>query len=263
VKVGGTAFIEKNDPKALELFRAKVLRNVSSFFGDTKDIKLCVYESMSDYANNADLKGWIAADEIQELRVLQEEISKLREENKTLTDKLTELQANTTPRAATTPNAAQDKELLNVLQAIEIKIPADAAGGKEATNDLFSIAYSNRDALISGVTNAVNSSPVESFFYFNIIPKLQAHGLAENEKVPGVRYRRGFLNKKGQAFCASVEKKILLAKSEASAANQMDAAVPKSQDAIEAKEQSRPSPFSASGAESPKKKRARSKKNAH
>jgi hypothetical protein len=32
VKAGGTAFIKKENPKALELFRAKVLKNISSFF---------------------------------------------------------------------------------------------------------------------------------------------------------------------------------------------------------------------------------------
>jgi hypothetical protein len=161
---------------------------------------------MSDYAANPDLKGWIAAEEVQEPKALQEEINKLRDENQSLMERIGRLQA-TTNLQATTPNAAEDGQLLEVLQAIEIKIPAEVTGGKEAKMDLFSISYSNRDTLINGVTNSINASPPESFFYFNIIPKLQAHGLADNEKVPGVRYRRGFLNRKGQAFFCGRGKK--------------------------------------------------------
>jgi hypothetical protein len=83
------------------------------------------------------------------------------------------------------------------------------------------VSDSNRDALINGVTNAGNASPGETFLYYNIIPKLQAYDLANNEKVPSARYRRGYLNRKGQIFFAGFEKKILLAKSKKTAvANQ-------------------------------------------
>ena len=65
VKASGTAFIEKVNTKALAQFRDKVLKNISSFFSDPKDVMLCVDESMSDYAANSDLRGWIAADGLQ------------------------------------------------------------------------------------------------------------------------------------------------------------------------------------------------------
>ena len=57
VKSGGTAFLEKENPKELALFRNKVLSNISSFFDDTKDIKLCVHETLADFAANRSLKG--------------------------------------------------------------------------------------------------------------------------------------------------------------------------------------------------------------
>jgi hypothetical protein len=78
VKTGGTALIEKENPKALAQFREKVLKNISSFFGDAKDITLCVYESMSDYAADSRLKGWVAADEVPDVKSLQEEVRTLR-----------------------------------------------------------------------------------------------------------------------------------------------------------------------------------------
>ena len=42
VKARGTDVIEKKNQKELEQFRKKVLGKISSFFSDTKDIKLCV-----------------------------------------------------------------------------------------------------------------------------------------------------------------------------------------------------------------------------
>jgi hypothetical protein len=84
--------------------------------------------------------------------------------------------------------------------------------GKDVTRSLFSVANSNKDSLINGSTNAGSASALEHFFYFNIFPKLQAHGLADNEKVAGVRYRRSFLNKAGRALFANYERRTLLAK---------------------------------------------------
>jgi Domain of unknown function (DUF4062) len=70
----GTTFMEKENPKELGLFRTKVLSNISSFFSDCKDIKLCVHESLADFSANRDLKGWVSADEVEDTRPLHEEI---------------------------------------------------------------------------------------------------------------------------------------------------------------------------------------------
>jgi Domain of unknown function (DUF4062) len=59
IKSGGSSYMEKDNPKELALFRKKVLSNISSFFEDPKDIKLCVHESLADFAANRDLKGWV------------------------------------------------------------------------------------------------------------------------------------------------------------------------------------------------------------
>ena len=88
---------------------------------------------------------------------------------------------------------------------------------KEKSLSVLNLAYANRDILINGVTNRYDASDAETFFYFNLLPKLQAHGLADNERVPGVKYRRSFLNRKGQAFFAEIERQLVLA--EKAAAN--------------------------------------------
>jgi hypothetical protein len=207
VKDGGTKFIEKENPKPLEQFRTKVLGNISSFFNDTKDVTLCIYESMSDHAVNPDLKGWIAADEMEDSKVLHEELKKLREENAALNQALREPKSDTRLRSE-----ALDIELIRILKAVEVNVPPALAAGKDIKNSLLEIAYNNRDMLITGVTNAVNGSVGDNFLYFNIFPKLQVHGLANNEAVAGARYRRSYLNKAGQQLFAEMEKRMLLSK---------------------------------------------------
>lgn len=209
--------IETTNQKKLTEFRAKVLTNISSFFSDPKDIKLCVHESLSDYSASPDLKGWLAAEEVPDTKSLQDEIKQLREENASLTTKFQKLERAASHQSKKHSDA--DAELVDVLRAIEITVPGKLAGqDKERKMDLFTLVYNNRDTLISGVTNAMNASEAESFFFYKIVPKLQAYGLAENQKEPGYKFRRASLNKKGQTLFADIEKKILLAKANAAAA---------------------------------------------
>lgn len=81
VREFGTSLMEKENPKQLKDFRDKALSNISSFFSDEKDIRLCVYESLSDFAANRDLKGWVSSDEVLNSQALLDEIATLREEN--------------------------------------------------------------------------------------------------------------------------------------------------------------------------------------
>ena len=88
VKENGTDFLELNEPKSLAQFKRKVLSNISSFFEDVKDIRLCVHESLTDFNSNRSLKGWISADEIIDSRELADEIAKLSEENRELKEEI-------------------------------------------------------------------------------------------------------------------------------------------------------------------------------
>lgn len=210
VKNGGTVYMEKENPKELAFFREKVLSNISSFFDDPKDIKLCVHESLADFAANRDLKGWVSADEVVDTKPLFDEIRKLSEENRQLKESLAEQEK----RATSQTNKANEsfQELRKLLSAIEVKIPANLAGGKEAKVDLLNLFYAGKDALINGVTNATSASENEVFYFYNVCPKLQVHGLAVSEKVAGVRYRRYAITREGSAFLAELERKLLLKK---------------------------------------------------
>ncbi|MDO8304044.1 MAG: DUF4062 domain-containing protein [Sedimentisphaerales bacterium] len=211
----GTNFGEKENPKELSLFREKVLSNTSSFFEDHKDIKLCVHESLADFATKRELKGWVSAAEVIDTRPLFEEIKKLSEENKSLRDAVTNLERRAPTVAKQNTHAEKFVELKNILEGIEIKIPAKLAEGKDTTADLLTIFYGNKDTLINGVTNSANASDAESFFYHNVCPKLLVHGLTINEKVPSVRYRRSCVSAAGNAFLAQMERETHLANKKA------------------------------------------------
>jgi hypothetical protein len=216
IKLGGSGFIEKGNPKALEQFRKKVLSNISSFFSDEKDIKLCIYESLSDLAENPNLKGWVAANEIEDIKVLNDEIKKLREENATLTESLHKTEAIITPPSKLENELEED--LVDILKAIEIKLPPFLAeNDKEQTTNLLDVTLHNLNPLINGVSNRAGMSDIGKFYYFNILPKLQIHGLADNEAIPGVRYRRSFLNKSGKELFARLERERLLKRKKAAA----------------------------------------------
>lgn len=217
IRSAGSTFMEKENPKELGLFRQKVLSNISSFFDDPKDIKLCVHETLADFSSNRSLKGWVQADEIVDTKPLFEEIKKLSEENRQLKEAMLDIEK----RSSTQPkNQAESfAELREILKAIDIKVPAKLAEGTETSINLLSMFYGNKDTLISGVTNQHGSSDAESFFFFNVCPKLQVHGLTINEKVAGVRYRRYAVTQLGNAFLADMEKRLLLEKKSAKAAD--------------------------------------------
>lgn len=215
VKEFGTSFMEKENPKQLKMFREKVLSNISSFFEDSKDIKLCVYESLSDYATDNKLKGWVSADEVTNSQQLLDEITSLRKENTTLLDQLVIAEKKIMPSGQNHTSKQKNEELIDVLKSIEIKVPSNISPSKkEYMATLYDIFDSQRDNFVIGVTNQINISDLTSFLYFNICPKLQIHDLVILEKVPSVQWRRFSTTKKGNQLLAYIEQKKLIEKPE-------------------------------------------------
>lgn len=212
VKEYGTSLIEKENPKQLKTFREKALSNISSFFSDEKDIRLCVYESLSDFAANRDLKGWVSSDEVTNSQSLLDEISALRLEN----DQLRQELANAEKKVNQPKNKVHEEdfsELIEVLNAIEVKVPSKLSNGESDVNvSLLSAFQNKKESIITGVTNRLHSTDLESFLYFNVCPKLQVHGLVVNEKVASVQWRRFAITQKGIELLAHLDKQKLLAK---------------------------------------------------
>ncbi|MCU3616270.1 hypothetical protein N8V88_24915, partial [Enterobacter hormaechei subsp. oharae] len=59
---------------------------------------------------------------------------------------------------------------------------------------------------VNGITNDINMKDWENFLFYEVSPILKIHGLMENEKVTGVRYRRYVATELGTKLLAYVEK---------------------------------------------------------
>ena len=211
VKVYGTGFIELSNPKELELFRNKVLSNMSSFFKDDKDIKLCVHESLSDLSDDASLVGWVSASEVIDAQILQEEIRRLTDENSKLSKELSQ-RKDLNQNSHKGPVSTVD-DMMSILRSTEIKVPGDLAADKaEFTNSLLDIFVANYESFVSGVTNRAVASDAETFMFSNIAPKLQIHGLVKIDRVPNAQYRIATTTSKGDQFLAEVQRRIARSK---------------------------------------------------
>lgn len=210
VKEHGTSVIEKDRPAELKLFKEKVLTNMSSFFEDMKDIRLCVMESLPEIASTRELAGWISGNEIPDTKGLVDEIAKLNNEVRELTKENSNLTKKVGQHAKITNSSEFDK-LKTILDSVEIKIPPKVVNGKEdVVQTLFTLFISVQEILVTGVTNQTQQEEAVYFLYNNVCPKLQIHGLVQNEKVASVRWRRFSITQKGQEFLAHIEKQKLI-----------------------------------------------------
>lgn len=205
----GSSVLEKERPQELKLFREKVLSNMSSFFEDMKDIKLCVMESLPEIAATRALSGWVSGNEVPDTKGLVDEIAKLNAEIAQLVKENANFSVQLARKSA--PNSENEfNELTKLLDSIEINIPPKIVDDKEGLKlSLYSLFNNLHETLITGVTNQTGQGDSVYFVYDNVCPKLQIHGLVQNEKVASVRYRRFSITKKGEEYLAYIERQKL------------------------------------------------------
>lgn len=211
IKTFGKDAIEQDEPKKLTAFREKVLSNISSFYSETKDIKLAIHETLQDFKERYNFSGWVSGKSA-------EEAEGLLEENRNLRIKIEELlKSNVSdkhldPIVATT-NATKsndDKEFDELIEVFsKMKITTDKlnSNGEMKSYSMLNILESSKGSLIAGYTNKYGMNDSAKFYFFNILPKLAIHDLAENVGLEGVQYRLFRINKKGLRFLAYVDKK--------------------------------------------------------
>lgn len=178
---------------------------MSSFFEDVKDIRLCVHESLSNFSTNRKLKGWVSADEIIDTHDLAEEIKKLNEENRKLKSDIENKDKKI--KSLLNNKDSEFRELAEVLNEIKITIPkTQTKADNDIETNLLNIFVTCKDSFVNGITNDINMKDWENFLFYEVSPILKIHGLMENEKVTGVRYRRYVTTELGTKLLAYVEK---------------------------------------------------------
>jgi hypothetical protein len=208
----GKDVLEIDNAKELKLFREKVLSRISSFFTDTKDIKLAVHETLADIQARYTLAGWVPARDLPDTTTLVEELQKLRTERDEAQAELKRVKVSVEKQATKSTKQWTDEEfdeLIDLLRGVEIttkvfnKNPGDAA----VKVNVLRIVDVVRDMLITGVTNQINASDRSSLLYYNVCPKLEMHGLAALEKVSGVAWQRYRLTPKGMSLLIHLDKR--------------------------------------------------------
>lgn len=211
IKAEGKDAMETDNPKELKLFREKVLNRISSFFSDSKDIKLAVHETLADLQNRFQFTGWISGNDVPDVSALLEEVTRLRKERDDAIKQLTD-QRNSPDKVAPQPTSnRQDeefRELIAALTDLEIttKVFNEAEAAPAVTVPVLRIFDVMRDSLITGVTNKAGSSDIQQLLYYNVCPKLEMHGLAAIEKVTGMTWQRYRLTAKGKALLVFFDK---------------------------------------------------------
>ena len=211
VKVEGKDVIEMEYPKELKFFREKVLTKISSFFADTKDIKLAVHETMADYAKRLDFTGWVSGKELANTSAVLEELARLRQEKEALLTEITQLKidaAKSTNRPTAKWADEELREVSKILGEIEVSTKAFIKDKTQPANSysVLTLIAALRDRLITGVANKFDASESDSFLYYNVCPKHEIYELAALEKVSGVQWQRYRLTSKGKALLAFLDK---------------------------------------------------------
>lgn len=214
VKAIGSSVLEKDNPDKLKAFREKVLSKMSSFFSDYKDVKLAVLETVPQLESEYKVEGWVRATEIPDTKALADELARLHAENQKLRDSLT-TQAKQIEKRSRGSSASEEEfaELFDLFSSMNIDMTTAKQSFKNASRipdkvSMLRLALSLKDMLMTGITNQIGMTDLQSFVFFTLCPKLQIHELVQNEKVAGARYRRYAITKKGTQFFAYVEKML-------------------------------------------------------
>jgi hypothetical protein len=196
--------LERKNPEKLSAFRKKVLSNMSSFFGDEKDIRLSVYESLSELAATRDMKGWVSAEEVVDNNLLHKELQELRSENSNLKNEISKSSISR-PQDVKSSIIA---EIQKTISSIEVIIPEKISKKADSRNSLMNIFYIFRERFTTGIYNRASMSDLDRFLYFNVGGKLHVHGLVDTEKVANVTYRRMFATKLGLEILAKFDRAV-------------------------------------------------------
>jgi len=198
VRSGGAAFMEKENGKLLTAFKKKVLSNISNFFSEPKEIRLAVFESLSDFSTNRDLIGWVRGNEVVDTQPIFDEVRRLSAENTSLRSQVTELQRNAQKTQRDQPDY---QNIYRLMRAEQITVPKKFADKKNDQKiDLLSVFISCKDSFVTGINNDMGMSDFHNFLFFTVAPKLATFEMVDYEKIAGAQYRRCIITTKGKQF---------------------------------------------------------------
>jgi hypothetical protein len=140
VKTYGSSAIETAQGNLLEAFRQKVTAKICRFFKDATELKLIVFESLSNFERNEGLTGWVRGADVIDPKATLEELSHLQAENASLREQLEAAKAFLSSLAS-----QQTVESTLTKDAVDILVSAAKHDGK-----ILHIRYGNEASLVAG-----------------------------------------------------------------------------------------------------------------
>ncbi|ADM69360.1 hypothetical protein GMA19_01533 [Paenibacillus polymyxa E681] len=191
-------YLEREHFTEYQDFKKEVLNNISKFYEDSKDIRLIVMESLKDYEEDENLRGWVRADNLNNHTMLIEENNKLIKENSKLKESLEKEKYRVKTNELI--NGYDFSELKKTLSEINVSIMNESEQFFE--RPLLKVFIGFSDTFNVGISNLSTTIKIELMLIFEVVPKLLTFGLMEKVKVPGDRYQKYQTSKEGLKFQA-------------------------------------------------------------
>jgi Domain of unknown function (DUF4062) len=119
VKAEGMSALDREYPQELKAFREKVLGRISSFFSSSDDVRLAVYETLADFVQRYEFKGWVSAAHMPDATALATQVAQLAEENNRLKQESAALRGELQRIHAEDDAQPPFGELMNSLSAVQ------------------------------------------------------------------------------------------------------------------------------------------------
>ena len=189
VKRHGREVIETINGHLLRAFREKVTEKMCRFFGDCKDIKLAVHESLGNFERIESLSGWIRWSDVAVPKTAPKDIALLKVENARLAQKVAELE-----------QAHDFRRILSELSTADML--SDSAkrmllAAKSGDGRIIYLRFVGGATMTGGNTQLIESSdPREEALWKDALDRLVRYGLVEPTGLGSETFRltnRGYL----------------------------------------------------------------------
>lgn len=201
----GKEVAELDNPDKYEAFRTIVTSKICKFFEDTKDIKLAIHQTLSEYQIKYDLPGWVCGRDVENAEEFIKQNTKLLTDNRKLRKQVETLSKKISYESKLI-NGYTYEQIKKSLENMQVTIEKDLIKTEtDLKTNVFFVFTVSKDEFAVGITNQYNASAWTSFLFYKIAPKLIVFGLLDIEKVAGARYQRIRTNKNGNLFLSEYE----------------------------------------------------------
>jgi len=157
VRKSGSTVLETKHPNEYEEFKELVLSRMVRFWSDKKDIKLSIFETMSEFSNRNELTGWVSGNQKVDTTKLVEELTQLTKENNKLATENSLLQKNQKGPAYKNLNAKR-RGFTQKAQVAGIDIVISASEYKDGTLGEFFIEIAKESATLRSILSEFAAS---------------------------------------------------------------------------------------------------------